>query len=79
MEDDVDALRDPAHRVDVADVAFDEVELAALGNQFEVGAATTDEVVEDHDLGDILGEELVGDRRTDEAAAAGDEDPLALQ
>ena len=75
MEDDVDALRQAADEIAVADVALDELDGAVGPRPVEVLAAAADEVVEHHDLLGAAMHELVDDVRADGAAAAGDEDP----
>ena len=77
VEDGVAAGDEPAHQRLVADVAVDELDLAALQRAGEVADAAADHVVDDDDLAGAEGDELVDDVRADEAGAAGDEDALA--
>ena len=75
MEDDVDAVRQAADEVTVADVALDELDGAVGARPIEVLAAAADEVVEHHDLLGAADHQLVDDVGADGATATGDEDP----
>jgi hypothetical protein len=71
MDHGVDAVQRSAHHLGVADIPLDELDVKAG----EVVAASPREVVERADRRPAL--EKPGDQvRTDEAAAAGDEDSL---
>ena len=74
MEDDVDAVRQAADEIAVADVALDELDGAVGARPIEVLAAAADEVVEHHDLVGAADDQLVDDVGADGATATGDED-----
>ena len=70
------ALGSRLQRIDVEDVAFDQLEVRMVG-QFEPRQRVTMEVVECDNA--VLGHQLSGERRADETGPAGDEDSLALE
>jgi hypothetical protein len=79
VEDHVDVLGHVPNQRSIADVALHDGHWAAGGGKVEVLATAAVEVVEDHDLGGLELDQLVGEVRADYSRASRDQDAFSAQ